>query len=287
MRAEGFFSRRVGCTGSSEAMACATVRNERSVPRAARWNKGSVIPELAESLLRTRAHGVSRDVSPDQIRMGMDFERARAFEREGDTMRARVYLEDALDAFPEYAHAATHAALVESPDRRARNPRAGRAALERSGRHRRTRRRASTRAARRRRGALRRASGRARFEENPRKASRGVRQSRSAIFSRRRWRRFWKRALDLAKSAAAESADRGDAGLWLTAARASSSANQEGASRRLPPPTKPRARSVEAARNSTPRAPSAALTFTKDRVYKAGMNSPLCRPVSTVPEDLP
>ncbi len=72
-------------------------------------------PELAETLFE-RSRTEFRDISPIRFAW-MDFERARAFEREGDTMRARVYLEDALEAFPEYAHAAVHAALLESPDR--------------------------------------------------------------------------------------------------------------------------------------------------------------------------
>lgn len=72
-------------------------------------------PELAETLFE-RARLEFRDVSPVRFAW-MDFERARAFEREGDTVHARAYLEDALEVLPEYAHAAVHAALVEPPDK--------------------------------------------------------------------------------------------------------------------------------------------------------------------------
>ncbi len=72
-------------------------------------------PGVAEELFE-RARLEFRDVSPMRIAW-MDFERARAFEREGDREKARAYLEDALEAFPEYAHAAVHAATLEPPDR--------------------------------------------------------------------------------------------------------------------------------------------------------------------------
>ena len=72
-------------------------------------------PGVAEELFE-RARVEFRDVSPMRLAW-MDFERARAFEREGDRDKARAYLEDALEAFPEYAHAAVHAATLEPPDR--------------------------------------------------------------------------------------------------------------------------------------------------------------------------
>lgn len=72
-------------------------------------------PELAETLFE-RARMEFRDVSPFTLGW-MDFERARAFEREGRNDMARAYLEDALAAFPEYAHAAVHAATYEPPDK--------------------------------------------------------------------------------------------------------------------------------------------------------------------------
>ena len=71
-------------------------------------------PGAAEELFE-RGRLAFRDVSPMRFAW-MDFERARAFEREGDRVKARAYLEDALDAFPEYAHAAVHAAVLEPPD---------------------------------------------------------------------------------------------------------------------------------------------------------------------------
>jgi tetratricopeptide (TPR) repeat protein len=72
-------------------------------------------PELAETLFE-RGRMEFRDVSPMTLGW-MDFERARAFEREGQNAKARAYLEDALEAFPEYAHAAVHAATYEPPDK--------------------------------------------------------------------------------------------------------------------------------------------------------------------------
>jgi tetratricopeptide (TPR) repeat protein len=72
-------------------------------------------PELAETLFE-RGRTEFNDISPMKLAW-MDFERARAFEREGQTPKARAYLEDALAAFPEYAHAAVHAAAVEPPDK--------------------------------------------------------------------------------------------------------------------------------------------------------------------------
>ncbi|HEY1958057.1 MAG TPA: hypothetical protein VGH28_20690 [Polyangiaceae bacterium] len=71
-------------------------------------------PGVAEELFE-RARVDFRDVSPMTFAW-MDFERARAFEREGDRVKARAYLEDALAAFPQYAHAAVHAATVEPPE---------------------------------------------------------------------------------------------------------------------------------------------------------------------------
>ena len=71
--------------------------------------------ELAETLFE-RGRVEFRDVSPMTFGW-MDFERARAFEREGQNAKARVYLEDALEAFPEYAHAAVHAAAYVPPER--------------------------------------------------------------------------------------------------------------------------------------------------------------------------
>ena len=71
-------------------------------------------PQLAETLFE-RARLDFADVSPMRLAW-MDFERARAFEREGDRIKARAYLEDALAAFPQYAHAAVHAATLEPPD---------------------------------------------------------------------------------------------------------------------------------------------------------------------------
>jgi tetratricopeptide (TPR) repeat protein len=70
---------------------------------------------LAESLFE-RARRAFNDVSPFRFAW-LDFERARAFEREGDVGQARAYLEDALAAFPEYAHAAVHLEVLEAPDR--------------------------------------------------------------------------------------------------------------------------------------------------------------------------
>ncbi len=72
-------------------------------------------PELAETLFE-RGRIEFADVSPVRFAW-MDFERARAFEREGDTAHARAYLEDALEVFPEYAHAAVHVAALVSPER--------------------------------------------------------------------------------------------------------------------------------------------------------------------------
>jgi len=72
-------------------------------------------PELADTLFE-RGRTEFRDVSPFSLGW-MDFERARAFEREGQNAKARAYLEDALEAFPEYAHAAVHAATYEPPDK--------------------------------------------------------------------------------------------------------------------------------------------------------------------------
>jgi len=63
-----------------------------------------------------RARIEYRDVSPTRFAW-MDFERARSFEREGDRVKARAYLEDALAAFPEYAHAAVHVATLEPPEK--------------------------------------------------------------------------------------------------------------------------------------------------------------------------
>ena len=71
-------------------------------------------PELAESLFE-RSRLSFKDVSSFHFGW-IDFERARAFEREGDTRRARAYLEDALAAFPEYAHVAVHLAVLEGGD---------------------------------------------------------------------------------------------------------------------------------------------------------------------------
>jgi tetratricopeptide (TPR) repeat protein len=71
-------------------------------------------PELAETLFE-RGRTEFNDVSPMKLAW-MDFERARAFEREGQTKKALAYLEDALAAFPEYAHAAVHAAASVPPD---------------------------------------------------------------------------------------------------------------------------------------------------------------------------
>jgi len=71
-------------------------------------------PGVAEELFE-RARVEFKDVSPFPLAW-MDFERARAFEREGDREKARAYLEDALAALPQYAHAAVHAATVEPPD---------------------------------------------------------------------------------------------------------------------------------------------------------------------------
>jgi tetratricopeptide (TPR) repeat protein len=175
-------------------------------------------PELAESLFE-RARTEYRDVSPIKFAW-MDFERARAFEREGDTMRARVYLEDALDAFPEYAHAATHAALVESPDRalailapverRSNDPDVIAAHAD-----------ALRRARRDADAAPFVARARARFEE--------ILAKHPEAFADHAARFFLgeggdvKRALDLAKSAAAKAPTEETLELWLTAARASSS----------------------------------------------------------------
>jgi len=72
-------------------------------------------PELAETLFE-RGRLEFNDVSPMKLAW-MDFERARAFEREGQNAKARAYLEDALEALPEYAHAAVHAATYEPPDK--------------------------------------------------------------------------------------------------------------------------------------------------------------------------
>ncbi len=72
-------------------------------------------PALAETLFE-RARLEFNDVSP--LRLGwIDFERSRALEREGDNVRARAYLEDALVGFPQYAHAAVHLAALEPGDR--------------------------------------------------------------------------------------------------------------------------------------------------------------------------
>ena len=71
-------------------------------------------PGVAEELFE-RARLEFKDVSPFPLAW-MDFERARAFEREGDREKARAYLEDALAALPQYAHAAVHAATLEPPD---------------------------------------------------------------------------------------------------------------------------------------------------------------------------
>jgi tetratricopeptide (TPR) repeat protein len=72
-------------------------------------------PQLAETLFE-RGRMEYGDVSPMKLAW-MDFERARAFEREDQNQKARAYLEDALEAFPEYAHAAVHAAGQVSPER--------------------------------------------------------------------------------------------------------------------------------------------------------------------------
>jgi tetratricopeptide (TPR) repeat protein len=72
-------------------------------------------PELAETLFE-RSRLEFKDVSPFHLGW-IDFERARAFEREGDARHARAYLEDALAAFPEYAHAAVHLAGVEEGEK--------------------------------------------------------------------------------------------------------------------------------------------------------------------------
>ncbi len=71
--------------------------------------------KLGETLFE-RARLEYGDVSPFRFSW-MDFERARAFEREGDTVKARAYLEDALVVTPEYAHAAVHLASLEPPER--------------------------------------------------------------------------------------------------------------------------------------------------------------------------
>ena len=72
-------------------------------------------PGVAEALFeRARTH--FDDVSA--LTFGfLDFERARAYEREGDNARAHVYLEDAIEVFPEYAHAAVHLAPLVPPQR--------------------------------------------------------------------------------------------------------------------------------------------------------------------------
>ena len=57
-----------------------------------------------------------RDVSPFAVAW-MDFERARALELAGDRASARAYLVEAADVMPTFAHAVAHLAALEPPDR--------------------------------------------------------------------------------------------------------------------------------------------------------------------------
>jgi tetratricopeptide (TPR) repeat protein len=176
-------------------------------------------PELAETLFE-RGRVEFRDVSPMRLAW-MDFERARAFEREGDREKARAYLEDALAAFPEYAHAAVHAAALEPParalallavvEKRAEDPdvlAAHADALRRAGRDAEARAMTTDRA-------------RAGFEE--------LLRTHQAAFADHAARFFLgeggdvARALALAKTAAANAPSEETLELWLLAARAARS----------------------------------------------------------------
>lgn len=170
---------------------------------------------LGETLFE-RGRTEFRDVSPTKFAW-MDFERARAFEREGDTVRARAYLEDALETFPEYAHAAVHAALLEPPDRaiallapvekRATDPDVIAAHAD-----------ALRRAQRDAEAAPLVAKARARIDELLAKHPEAFADHAARFFLGQGG--DVERALDLAKGAAAKAPTEETLELWLTAARA-------------------------------------------------------------------
>ena len=137
-----------------------------------------------------------------------------------DTIHARAYLEDALLAFPEYAHAAVHAAMIEPPDKalailapvekRATDPDVWAAHAD-----------ALRRGKRDAEAAPFVAKARARIDE--------LLAKHPEAFADHAARFFMgaggdvKRALDLAKGAAAKAPSEETLELWLLAARASGS----------------------------------------------------------------
>jgi hypothetical protein len=105
-------------TGHEDEAATALAIDETSPPSdlAMRAGAAALLGDAAGAdALFESARRRYHDVSPFAVAW-MDFERARALEREGDARRAKAYLREAVTVLPTFAHAATHLAALEPPE---------------------------------------------------------------------------------------------------------------------------------------------------------------------------